>query len=47
MENKIYDSEIEACLDSFCAEKGISDISKESRERLERTEEIVNIVKDN
>ena len=31
MENKIYDSEIEACLDSFCAEKGISDISKESQ----------------
>ena len=31
MENKIYDSEIEACLDSFCAEKGITNISKESQ----------------
>lgn len=31
MENKIYDSEIEACLDSFCAEKGIADMSKESQ----------------
>ena len=31
MENKIYDSEIEASLDSFCAEKGISDMSKESQ----------------
>lgn len=31
MENKIYDSEIEACLDSFCAEKGITDMSKESQ----------------
>ena len=29
MESKIYDSEIEACLDSFCAEKGIVDMSKE------------------